>query len=230
VNDQDFCSSILAQEKQRTFSIAPWRNSWHSFPPFLLDVSVLGFWEAVRQIGLIAMSSSTTEAKVKATAEQAENSIFQNVKAWGGKYSSPCTQSSINFPTTPYISSYLVYEANCDSPESSLPPSLLATLIFPQHARPFQILPMLFPPVLLGTSYLNLAGYKTDAAGISAAWSGLYMLLASRRKHKVLQKFGTRGIIRGATLGLCAVNVVAGGVAYAFGRRGREETSIGRGA
>lgn len=49
--------------------------------------------------------------------------------------------------------------------------------------RPFQALPMLFPPVLLLSSYLHVNGYKKDAAGISAAWSGLYVLLAGRRKQ-----------------------------------------------
>src|SRR5690242_13690203 len=59
----------------------------------------------------------------------------------------------------------------------------LASLITAQHFRPFQPLPMLFPPVLLFSSYLNLSNYKTDAAGITAAWSGLYALLAIRRSQ-----------------------------------------------
>lgn len=42
---------------------------------------------------------------------------------------------------------------------------------------------MMFPPVLLFSTYLNLSGYKTDAAGITAAWSGLYALLAMRRSQ-----------------------------------------------
>lgn len=42
---------------------------------------------------------------------------------------------------------------------------------------------MLFPPLLLFSSYLNLSDYKTDAAGITAAWSGLYALLAMRRRQ-----------------------------------------------
>lgn len=67
--------------------------------------------------------------------------------------------------------------------ENSVPPTLLATLITAQHARPFQPLPMLFPPILLLSSYLNLSNYKTDAAGLTAAWSGLYALLAMRRRQ-----------------------------------------------
>jgi hypothetical protein len=67
--------------------------------------------------------------------------------------------------------------------ENSVPPALLATLIAAQHMRPFQPLPMMFPPVLLFSSYLNLSDFKTDAAGITAAWSGLYGLLAMRRKQ-----------------------------------------------
>lgn len=67
--------------------------------------------------------------------------------------------------------------------EHSVPPTLLATLISAQHMRPFQPLPMTFPVVLLFSSYLNLSGFKSDAAGITAAWSGLYALLALRRKQ-----------------------------------------------
>ncbi|KAF2142352.1 uncharacterized protein K452DRAFT_297658 [Aplosporella prunicola CBS 121167] len=107
--------------------------------------------------------------------------------------------------------------------EHSLPPTLTATFITAQHMRPFQALPMLFPPVLLLSSYLNLNDYKKDAAGISAAWSGLYILLAQRRRQKLYSKFGARGLIRGATLGLCAANLVGGGLAYAFGKRKDEE-------
>ena len=66
--------------------------------------------------------------------------------------------------------------------------------------------------------------YKIDAAGINAAWSGLYMLLASRRKQPLVKKWGTRGLIRGATMGLCASNLVAGGMVYALGRRKDEPT------
>ena len=38
-----------------------------------------------------------------------------------------------------------------------------------------------------------------------------------------LNKFGTRGIIRGATMGLALVNVVGGGLAYTFGSRSKED-------
>ncbi|ORY08896.1 hypothetical protein BCR34DRAFT_569138 [Clohesyomyces aquaticus] len=107
--------------------------------------------------------------------------------------------------------------------ENSVPPTLLATLITAQHARPFQPLPMMFPPVLLFTSYLNLSGYETDAAGITAAWSGLYALLALRRKTGLSKKLSVRGVVRGASLGLCAVNVAGCGLAYVFGRREKED-------
>ncbi|KAF2256673.1 hypothetical protein BU26DRAFT_513474 [Trematosphaeria pertusa] len=107
--------------------------------------------------------------------------------------------------------------------EHSVPPTLLATLITAQHMRPFQPLPMMFPPVLLFSSYLNLSGYKTDAAGTTAAWSGLYALLAMRRKQQFTQKFTIRGFVRGASLALCAVNVAGCGLAYVFGRREKED-------
>ncbi|KAH9876065.1 hypothetical protein J1614_003944 [Plenodomus biglobosus] len=107
--------------------------------------------------------------------------------------------------------------------ENSVPPTLLATLITAQHARPFQVFPMMFPPVLLFASYLNLSNYKTDAAGLTAAWSGLYALLAMRRSQGIKNKFTARGVVRGASLALCAVNVAGCGLAYTFGKREKEE-------
>ncbi|KAI9734938.1 MAG: hypothetical protein M1834_002018 [Cirrosporium novae-zelandiae] len=106
--------------------------------------------------------------------------------------------------------------------EHSVPPMIAATLTTAQHMKPFQPLPMMFPPVFLFTSYLNLSGYVTEAAGMNAAWSGLYILLASRRKQPFLKKWGARGIIRGSTMGLCAVNVVSGGLVYTLGRESKE--------
>lgn len=89
--------------------------------------------------------------------------------------------------------------------------------------RPFQTVPMLFPPVLLFTSYANVQGFKVDSAGISAAWSGLYLLLSGRRKQPFMKKWGARGIIRGMTMGLCLANLVGGGLAYTLGKREDEE-------
>lgn len=110
-----------------------------------------------------------------------------------------------------------------ESPENSVPPTLTAALIFAQHARPFQTLPMLFPPILLFSSYLNINGYKKDSAGLTSAWSAAYLVLARRRKQAFGNKFGARGLVRGATMGLCLVNFVSGGVAYAFGKREDED-------
>jgi hypothetical protein len=107
--------------------------------------------------------------------------------------------------------------------ESPLPPITLATLITAQHIRPFQALPMLFTPVLLFSTYMNLNGYTIDSAGVTGAWSALYLILASRRKQVFVRKFGVRGLIRGGTLGLCLANMVGGGLAYGFGRRTKEE-------
>lgn len=78
---------------------------------------------------------------------------------------------------------------------------------------------MIFPPILLFTSYLNVQGFQKDSAGIMSAWSMAYFVLARRRKTTIMKKFGARGIVRGATLGLCAVNAVAGGWAYWRGTR-----------
>lgn len=107
--------------------------------------------------------------------------------------------------------------------ESSLPPTLLATFIFAQHARPFQGTPMIFPPLLLFSTYLNLQGYKIDSAGTTAALSGSYLVLAGRRSQGLWKSFGARGLIRGTTMGLCLANVVGGGLAYTFGSRSKED-------
>ncbi|PGH27506.1 hypothetical protein AJ80_00747 [Polytolypa hystricis UAMH7299] len=103
--------------------------------------------------------------------------------------------------------------------ESPFPPTLLATLIAAQHMRPFQPLPMIFPPALLFTTYVSLLDYKVDAAGISAAWSGLYLLLAARRKQTLRNKWSLRGVVRGSAMGLGFVNLVGGGLVYGFGMR-----------
>ncbi|KAI9714403.1 MAG: hypothetical protein M1820_000364 [Bogoriella megaspora] len=103
--------------------------------------------------------------------------------------------------------------------ENPLPPTILATLVTAQSLRPFQPLPMLFPPVLLFSTYLNLGGLKVDSAGITASWSALYLLLASRRKQTLRSKFGARGIVRGGTIGMCLFNIATGGVAYALGEK-----------
>jgi hypothetical protein len=113
---------------------------------------------------------------------------------------------------------------------SPLPPMLLATLITALHARPFRTLPMLFPPVLLFSTYLNLSNFTVDSAGLTAAWSGLYLLLARRKKvaganfgSRIGNTFGARGLTRGAAMILAGANVVGGGVTYAFGLRSKQE-------
>lgn len=122
-----------------------------------------------------------------------------------------------------YTSFTVLLNAHASAPGNSVPPTLTAALIFAQHARPFQTLPMLFPPILLFSSWLNINGHKIDSAGLTSAWSAAYLVLARRRKQAFGSKFGTRGMIRGATMGLCLVNAVSGGVAYAFGKREDEE-------
>lgn len=82
---------------------------------------------------------------------------------------------------------------------------------------------MMFPPMLLFSTYLNLQGYKTDSAGTTAAISGSYLVLAGRRRLGFMNKFGARGLIRGATMGLCLANLVGGGLAYGLGSRSKED-------
>ena len=87
---------------------------------------------------------------------------------------------------------------------------------------------MLFPPILLFSSYLNLQGFKTDSAGLTSAWSAAYLVLAARRKDGFRAKFSTRGVVRGATMALCLANVVGGGLVYAFkGRKGEDVSGEG---
>lgn len=105
---------------------------------------------------------------------------------------------------------------------SPFPPTLLAAFIAAQHARPPQFLPLLFPPILLFSSYLNIHNYKIDAVGISAAWSGVYLLLAGRRQS-IGQKWGVRGAIRGATIGLSLTNLVSGGLVYVIDKTVKED-------
>lgn len=153
--------------------------------------------------------------------EETKTTAIQSPKAWGGEHSISIPFYSINIGLLALTSKpeYLLRLLI----ENPVPPALLATLVFAQHARPFQPLPMLFPPLLLFSTYLNLQGYKIDSAGTTAAFSGAYVLLAGRRRVGFMNKFGARGIIRGATMGLALVNVVGGGLAYTFGSRSKED-------
>ncbi len=83
---------------------------------------------------------------------------------------------------------------------------------------------MAFVPVLLMSSYLNVAGFVIDSAGLTSAWSGLYVLLALRRRPSLRHKFTARGLVRGAAMGLGSVNCLAGGVTY-FGRDREKEAA-----
>jgi len=77
--------------------------------------------------------------------------------------------------------------------------------------------------LLLFSTYLNLQGFKIDSAGTTAALSGAYLILAGRRRIGFVNKFGARGVIRGASMGLCLVNLIGGGLAYGFGSRKKED-------
>ena len=74
---------------------------------------------------------------------------------------------------------------------------------------------MAFVPVLLFASYANLQGFRKDAAGITAAASGTYGLLALRRSGAVGGRFSVRGVVRGVALGIAAANAIAAGWVYA---------------
>lgn len=104
-----------------------------------------------------------------------------------------------------------------------MPPAIHGILIAALHGKPLQILPMVFAPALLFSSYVSLAGFPTDSAGMTCAWSGLYALLALRRKQKLSSKFSPRGIVRASAISLGVANSIAGGYAYATGDRKRDE-------
>jgi len=85
---------------------------------------------------------------------------------------------------------------------------------------------MLFPPVLLFITYLNLQGFTIDSAALTAAWSGLYLVMARRRSvagatmgARLGTRFGARGLTRGAAMGMAALNLVGCGTTYGLGRR-----------
>lgn len=86
---------------------------------------------------------------------------------------------------------------------------------------------MLFVPVLIFSSYANLQTFKIDSAGITAAASGTYALLALRRKQANASLFGTkltiRGGVRAAAIGLALVNTLAGAWVYSTGNREAEK-------
>jgi hypothetical protein len=144
---------------------------------------------------------------------------------WGSKLTYCSLYSMPSFPSHTFLFS----EGFTHSIGSPLPPMLLATLITALHARPFRPVPMVFPPVLLFSTYLNLSGFTVDSAGLTAAWSGLYLLLARRRTvagasfgSRIGNKFGARGLTRGAAMILAGANVAGGGITYAFGQRNRD--------
>ncbi|CAK7219407.1 hypothetical protein SBRCBS47491_003833 [Sporothrix bragantina] len=123
---------------------------------------------------------------------------------------------------------------------SAMPPMGLATLVAALHARPLQPFPLFFAPALMFAGYVNVAGYAIDAAGMTAAWSGLYVLLSlrGRKSHTgFLSRAWTpaslrtssrrvntpaRRVVGAAAMALGAVNCVAGGVTYATGDRVKE--------
>ncbi|MBE3045242.1 hypothetical protein IMZ48_22355, partial [Candidatus Bathyarchaeota archaeon] len=83
--------------------------------------------------------------------------------------------------------------------------------------------PILFIAPLLFSSYVNLSGYTSEAAAMSAAWSGLYAVLAMRRKQGWGKKLSVRGGVRGVAVAMGLANLVAGGWVWARGDRAAEK-------
>ncbi|KAM5524218.1 hypothetical protein FOXYSP1_00261 [Fusarium oxysporum f. sp. phaseoli] len=151
-------------------------------------------------------------------------SVFDYLNDWGSKSLTP---SRLPFTLPSIIENALVTQENKlytdNKTAASLPPSLLATLITALHARPPSLPLFIFTPPLLFSSYLNLSGYPTGSAGLTAAWSGLYVLLALRRRQPFRGRFSVRGVVRGTAIGLGAANCVAGGWVYANGDFEKDE-------
>ncbi|CCF43842.1 hypothetical protein CH063_13430 [Colletotrichum higginsianum] len=106
-----------------------------------------------------------------------------------------------------------------------LPPAIHAIFIAALHARPLKVLPCSFAPALLFSSYVNLAGFPTDSAGFTCALSGLYALLALRRRQPLRSKFTARGLVRGTAIGMGFANSAAGAWVYANGDRKADEAA-----
>ena len=98
--------------------------------------------------------------------------------------------------------------------ESPIVPTGTASLIFAQSVRPAHYVSLLFPPILLGSTYLNILDLKSDSAGITGSWSALYLILSQRRQQTLAQKLGWRGLIRGGTQATCMMNVLSCGYVY----------------
>lgn len=57
--------------------------------------------------------------------------------------------------------------------------------------------------------------------------------MANRRKAsgknmyaRIGSKFGARGMVRGAAMGVAGLNLVGGGITYAFGKRENEDKTL----
>ncbi|KAK6955982.1 hypothetical protein Daesc_003629 [Daldinia eschscholtzii] len=73
-------------------------------------------------------------------------------------------------------------------------------------------------------NYANLQGFKIDSAGITAAASGTYALLAMRRKpNTFMNRFSIRGLVRGSAVGIGLINAIAAGWVYGTGNREKEK-------
>ncbi|KAL9124926.1 MAG: hypothetical protein Q9217_005796 [Psora testacea] len=91
---------------------------------------------------------------------------------------------------------------------------MLASMVLAQALRPPQYLMLLFPPVLLLSTYVNILDLKEESAAITGSWSALYYVLSRRRKQEITQKLTYRGLIRGGTQATCLMNILGCGYVY----------------
>lgn len=73
---------------------------------------------------------------------------------------------------------------------------------------------------------MNIVGHKHDCAGVTAAWSVLYLMLERRSKKKYLQwnRSNWQFWVRGAMVPMCVMNAVGGGLVYLTEKRTVDES------
>lgn len=88
-------------------------------------------------------------------------------------------------------------------------------MMLARAVRPVRFLQLPFPAFLLAGAWFNTMGATEDAAGITASWSGIY-LIASRGfpSFREASKKTLRGVVRTGTLGMCWMNLLGGGYVY----------------
>lgn len=99
--------------------------------------------------------------------------------------------------------------------ESAVPPTVTASMMLARAVRPVRFLQLPFPFVLLTGAWFNTMGATTEAAGITASWSGVY-IVASRGfpSFREASQKSLRGMVRTGTIAMCWMNLLGGGYVH----------------